>query len=389
MPAFHFILKTSVVVSSIVLSAGTYLFDFGSNIVVLVEYSQRFAELSKREARGLSICDAKCRHQTSELAGYFYALLVILHSDAPLWAAYFLPLIHLYRLSKLLWRTLSCAGVHNLRSPEMNGLYSILGTAMEGVPMLILQFCAYLVLVREGILLKSMVSTFKVSVGASLLSAAYNGGTSVESIAKNAITIKQRIGAGIIGGGFTLSAALTRCLTFANVIVHIREYFSQKRTEREQAKFHASDTLPLLIIGGSIITYTIHFWLLQSPRELKKNVRNIRRLLTSLAFGYVSMILGPLYPTLSFAADNNQLGCYVFRLKVFMICILHILLDVAVLCATHILGTLPIGYLITSVLAMVGFLAFLMCYLILDAYCGPTLSSIGIRDAPPKGLPAW
>ncbi|KAH7430745.1 hypothetical protein KP509_08G012400 [Ceratopteris richardii] len=119
-------LRTSVVVSSIVLSAGTYLFDFGSNIVVLVEYSQRFAELSKREARGLSICDAKCRHQTSELAGYFYALLVILvcchtlnavlfklkfkHSDAPVWAAYFLPLIHLYRLSKLLWRTLSCAG---------------------------------------------------------------------------------------------------------------------------------------------------------------------------------------------------------------------------------------------------------------------------------------
>ncbi|KAH7430802.1 hypothetical protein KP509_08G015700 [Ceratopteris richardii] len=266
-------LRTSVVVSSIVLSAGTYLFDFGSNIVVLVEYSQRFADLSKREARGLSICDAdtsKCRHQTSELAGYFYALLVILvcchtlngvlfklklkHSDASLWAAYFLPLIHLYRLSKLLWRTLSCAGVHNLRSPEMNGLYSILGTAMEGVPMLILQFCAYLVLIREEILLKNVVSTFKVSVGASLLSAAYNGGTSVESIAKNAITIKQRIGAGIIGGGFTLCAALTRCLTFANVIVHIRGYFSQKRTEREQAKFHASDALPLLIFGGSIIT---------------------------------------------------------------------------------------------------------------------------------------
>ena len=119
-------LSDAVAISSIVLSAGTYLFDFGSNIIVLVEYSTRFMSLMRREKQGLSACDAQCRQHTSNLAGYFYALLAILacchslnavlfklkfrHSDAPIFAAYFLPLIHLYRLSNLLWRTLSCEG---------------------------------------------------------------------------------------------------------------------------------------------------------------------------------------------------------------------------------------------------------------------------------------
>ncbi|KAI5062118.1 hypothetical protein GOP47_0022657 [Adiantum capillus-veneris] len=380
-------LQNVVVVSSILLSAGTYLFDFGSNLVVVVEYSQRFVSLSRREAGGARSCDATCRHQTSELAGYFYALLAIMvcchslnailfklkfkHSDAPLCAAYFLPLIHLYRLSNLLWRTLSCAGVPELRSAEMNGLYCILGSAMEGVPMLILQFCGYLVLTRESIFLNSMSDTFKVSVAASLISAAYNGGTSVQSIAKNAITLKQKVWAGTIGAGFTLFAALLRCLTFTNVIVHIREYFSRLRTVREQARFHVSDSLPLLVIGGNIILYSLHFWLLHSPKAMKKNVRDLHRLLSSLSFSYMSMILGPLYPMVSLASDASQLGCCIFRVKLQAISLLHVLLDIAVLCVTHLLGTLPTPYLIVSAVAIAGYLGFLIAYIRFDAYCGP------------------
>lgn len=376
----------AVVVSSILLSAGTYLFDFGSNLVVLVQYSRRFVSLSRREAGGASNCDATCRHQTSELTGYFYALLGILvcchslnailfklkfkHRDTPACAAYVLPLIHLYRLSNLLWRTFSCTGVRDLRSPEMNGLYSILGSAMEGVPMLILQFCGYLVLTREDVFVDSMSTTFKVSVAASLISAAYNGGTSVQSIAKNAITQSQKIGVGTIGAGFTLCAALVRCLTFTCVVVYIREYFSQGRTEREQARFHASDSLPLLVIGGSIVLYSLHFWLLHSPKDMKKNVRDVHLLLSSLSFSYMSMILGPLYPMISLARDAGQLGCSIFRLKLLTISLLHVMLDVVAICVTCFLGTLPTPYLIVSVVAIAGYLGFLVAYIQLDASCG-------------------
>ncbi|MCO5563125.1 hypothetical protein L7F22_016761 [Adiantum nelumboides] len=383
-----------LVVSSIVLSAGTYLFDFGSNLVVLVEYSQRYISLLRREAGGIASCDATCRVQTSEVAGYFYGLLGIMacchslnailfklkfkHSDAPICVAYFLPLIHLYRLSNLLWRTLSCAGVQELRCPEMNGLYCILGSAMEGVPMLILQFCGSLVLTRESIFGDSMSDTFKVSVAASLISAAYNGGASVQSVAKNAVTLKHKIWAGMTGGGFTLCAALLRCLTFTNVIVHIREHFSQQRTVREQAKFHVSDSLPLLVIGGCMLSYLLHFWLLHSPKDMMKNVRDVHRLLSSLSFSFMSMILGPPYPMISLASDASQLGGCIFRVKLLATCLLHVLLDAAVVCVTRLLGMLPTPYLLVSTLTIAGYLGFLISYLRLDACCGP--NRVNLRD---------
>jgi hypothetical protein len=122
---------------AIVFSAGAYLFDFGSNIVVLVEYLARYVELSsslqdlEEVGGGGTASAADLHHQKSELAGYVFALLAILafcHSLnallfklksasglgksqlSPVSAAYFLPLIHLYRLANLVWRTLSCRG---------------------------------------------------------------------------------------------------------------------------------------------------------------------------------------------------------------------------------------------------------------------------------------
>ncbi|KAI5063199.1 hypothetical protein GOP47_0021746 [Adiantum capillus-veneris] len=381
-----------VVVNSILLSAGTYLFDFGSNLVVLVEYFERFMSLSRRKVGGVRACDATCQLQTADVAAYSFGLLATLvcnhslngilfkvkftHSDAPLCAAYFLPLIHLYRLSNLIWRTLSCKGVQDLRSPEMNGLYCILGSAMEGVPMLIVQFCGHLVLSQEGVFLHSMPNTFKISVAASLISAAYNGGTSVQSIAKNAITPRQKLAAGAIGAGFTIFAVVVRSLTFTDVIVFIREYSFRKRTVRQQAKLHVFDLLgPLLVITCSIVSYLLHYWLLHSPKDMMRNVRNLRRLLSSLSFSYMSMIVGPLYPMTSLASDAHQLGCWNFHLKLLVISLLHVLLDVVVLCFTFTLGTLPTDYFIMAVIGTAGYLVFLVAYIRFDACCGPERGS--------------
>ena len=131
-------LRELVATGSIVFSAGAYLFDFGSNVVVLVQYSTRYVQLSsliKTQNPLNEATVATLHHQKSELAGYFFALLAILaccHSlNAllfkikvkatrdnivlhPLFAAYFLPLIHLYRLANLVWCTFSYQGYNSL-----------------------------------------------------------------------------------------------------------------------------------------------------------------------------------------------------------------------------------------------------------------------------------
>lgn len=112
------------VAASITLSAGTYLFDFVSNMVVVYEYGRTYTRSVRLEHEGN--CNSSCRVQTSELTGYFMGMVGVLifshtlnavifkfkfkKEDAPLRAAYFLPLIHFWRLVDLLWRTLSFKG---------------------------------------------------------------------------------------------------------------------------------------------------------------------------------------------------------------------------------------------------------------------------------------
>ena len=131
-------LSEVLVIGSIVLSAGAHLFDFGSNVVVLAQYSTRYVQLSSFIKTQNLLDEAKVatlHHQKSDLGGYFFALLVVLvcchslnallfklkfqaTSDnvdlAPIFAAYFLPLLHLYRLANLVWCTFSCKGYNSL-----------------------------------------------------------------------------------------------------------------------------------------------------------------------------------------------------------------------------------------------------------------------------------
>ena len=138
MEAPVYTLSEVLAIGSIVLSAGAYLFDFASNIVILVQYSTRYVELSsfiKTQDLLDEVKVAILHHQQSDLGGYFFALLAVLvccHSLnvilfklkfqatsgnvdlAPIFAAYFLPLLHLYRLANLVWRTFSCKGYNSL-----------------------------------------------------------------------------------------------------------------------------------------------------------------------------------------------------------------------------------------------------------------------------------
>ena len=174
--------------------------------------------------------------------------------------------------------------------------------------MLVLQFCGFLVLTQEGVFRSSMWTTFKVSVAASLLSAAYNGATSTQSVAcTKTSSMKEKVLVATIGGGVTLCATIVRCLTFANIIVHIRRHFIKTRSIQEQAKFHVSDSIPLVVIASCITGYTLFFSLFHNNKSNKGKTLKTR-LPTSLVFAYMSMMMGPLYAMVSDAAEGGHLG---------------------------------------------------------------------------------
>ena len=80
----------------------------------------------------------------------------------------------------------------------MNGLYCILGSSLEGAPLLMLQFCAYMSLYIP--IQVSRPVFVVVSFIASALSVAYNGATSVLSVAKNAKTFNARLTLALAAG---------------------------------------------------------------------------------------------------------------------------------------------------------------------------------------------
>ena len=112
------------VAASIIVSAGTYLFDFVSNIAVVIEYSRY--DVGRLMYEGICNGSSSCSSVKGELNVFVICMvgvLVLAHTlnavmfklkfkqeDAPWRAAYFLPLIHLWRLADLLWRTLSFKG---------------------------------------------------------------------------------------------------------------------------------------------------------------------------------------------------------------------------------------------------------------------------------------
>ena len=275
------------------------------------------------------------------------------------------------KLSK--WSSWMCS-VKDLTCPLMNGLYCIIGSALEGLPMLVLQFCGL-----------SMWITLKVSVTASLLSATYNGGTAAQSVAcTKTSTMKEIVLVGATGAGVTLCATMVRCLTFANIIIHIREHFLKTRSVQEETKFHVSDWIPLMMITACIVGYTLIFSVFHGNNSDNNGKKTFKtRLLTSLVFAYMSMMMGPLYAILSDAAERGHLGKRGFQLKLLAISMLHLSLDIGVVFVTMRLGMLPHPYLIASLLGVSGYFGFLLAFIKVDVWRGS--STITHRqEAPPS-----
>ncbi|KAI5079727.1 hypothetical protein GOP47_0005206 [Adiantum capillus-veneris] len=189
-----------------VTSAVAYLVDFGTNIKTMqLYYHYDF------ECRQAALNDAVCHrlmHNVNNYASAFgvsLAILVGAHLSYsiifwftlparahPLRLAYFLPLIHLSRLLKVLWRATfsrSCQSVKDLlkTNQEINCLYDILGASLETSPQLILQFHIAMVFGNYSASDEGAVPIPRelvLSMAAAILSGIYNGSMALVSISK-------------------------------------------------------------------------------------------------------------------------------------------------------------------------------------------------------------
>ncbi|KAI5079858.1 hypothetical protein GOP47_0005337, partial [Adiantum capillus-veneris] len=148
--------------ASIGISAGLYLMDVGTNISTLRSYYQYEYECPNAPLASQALVDDPICHAIRSsftlhniptqfwecftvfvVAHIAYPLIFWLHPvPHPFPLVFFLPLIHLYRLLKLLSHTLSCKSIKKLQEGqgECNSLYNALGASLESIPQLLIQF---------------------------------------------------------------------------------------------------------------------------------------------------------------------------------------------------------------------------------------------------------
>ncbi|KAI5057759.1 hypothetical protein GOP47_0027774 [Adiantum capillus-veneris] len=230
--------------ASISLSALFYMIDFVSNIITLRTYyfietgcsnsSSGECSTIRREFRittfdsifvvGLSLMIG------AHLSNSLIFWMTLPPEDHPLRLAYFLPLIHLSRLLKVLWRTCSFKGLKEYNLEESSSLYSVLSASLETVPQLMLQFH---VAMELGLGLKDPDNEWSdwepnigtpqpvpkaliISLVASVVSGIYNGSMAVLFLVqKQGMSFPWKAFIPIIAGVHTLAAMTAKTMIVA------------------------------------------------------------------------------------------------------------------------------------------------------------------------------
>ncbi|KAG6547464.1 hypothetical protein Mapa_010912 [Marchantia paleacea] len=278
--------------ASTALSAGLYLCDFVSNILVALQYYEFYHEHifdhahmtaahdhSHIPLRALIACLALML--VSHLGNVLAFALILPSEEHPLRSAYFLPLAQIQRLLTAFWRTAKCGRGSKPREPsETEALYAILSVAEAG-PQLSLQFFVIVELGGGSSSWQPSV-VLVISVLASLLSAGYNAGRSIMYQSSMRWTLALNT-PGIAGGMYTIGALLLRCTAIASVALSVR--VSGLSQYKMVGLFMAFLVIPVACVNG-----VISLWPTMS--ELGTNVAKLQAL---IAF-YIGIFIGPLYP---------------------------------------------------------------------------------------------
>ncbi|KAI5070273.1 hypothetical protein GOP47_0014616 [Adiantum capillus-veneris] len=217
--------------TSTALSACFYLLDFGTTLSALrtyyyYEYQCPHVSLTSTLLRD-RICQAiRSGHSLHSsyiqfwvclsflgVAHLTYGFIFWVTLDArhhPLRLAYFMPLIHLYRLLKVLYNTLSCEGVKELQASqkEPSSLYNALSASLETAPQFVLQFVIAMKLGQSvenssnrSMQAQRIPTNLILSLAASLASGSYTASTAVLFLIENeVIPLSKRACLGILVG---------------------------------------------------------------------------------------------------------------------------------------------------------------------------------------------
>lgn len=292
--------------ANIILSASFYLVDFATNISTLRKYHfyQFACDLSHpsndpacstivhdgnnpyKNTFSVSLLLMVAAHATNSLI--FWRTLN--PNDHPLRMAYFLPLIYLYRLLKVLWQTCSCHSLKDFKDSqeEYINLYNILGASLETAPQLILQFHVATSLglyhvynyVTPGVTNTTgepIPRVLVVSLVASAMTGTYNGSMAILSLVPKS-TLVEKACIAIAGGVHTLAAMSTKAMINAALAESL------------------SASLPL--IPYFLVALAIP-WILYGSLYSKINCSNKdkwwMRCAHSFALAHVSINIGPMY----------------------------------------------------------------------------------------------
>lgn len=217
-------------------------------------------------------------------------------SEHPLRLAYFLPLIHLSRLLKVLWRSCSCNSLEDLQDrgqKESSSLYNVLAAALETAPQLMLQFHVVLQFRVQGeyheIMAEPVPKALIVSLLASLVSGTYNGSVAVLSLLQKHPSImpplRWKACIAMLAGLHILTAMSTQTLITTAL---------------------AEDILLVMfyLFAGVIVTWIFFAVVLRKSQHDSKAYRRsnhkwvVRWMihgLHSLALAHVSLFIGPMY----------------------------------------------------------------------------------------------
>lgn len=291
--------------TNIILSAIFYLVDFATNISALRKYHfyQFACDLSHpssdpacstivhdgnnpyKNTFTVSLLLMVAAHLTNSLIFW----MTLNPNDHPLRFAYFLPLIYLYRLLKVLWQTCSFHSLTDLKDSqqEYSNLYNILGASLETAPQLILQFHVATSLglyhtynyVTPGVTNTTgepIPRILVVSLVASAVTGTYNGSMAILSLVPKS-TLVEKACIAIAGGVHTLAAMSTKAMINAALAESL------------------SASMPL--IPYFLVALTMP-WILYGSLYSKISRSNDKwwtRFAHSFALAHVSVNIGPMY----------------------------------------------------------------------------------------------
>lgn len=316
--------------TTVIVSAAIYLIDFITNLITLRTYYSYGLEYRDGITGGkylgpfvfgvIIICVA-------HLSNVLIFWVTLDPQKHPYRAAYFLPLIHLWRLVKrLLGAHCSCSGFRDDLDEEAGYLYNVLGMSLEGGPLLILQIYVRFLL-GWGEVAPNADITLRLSISASLLSVTYNASVSVLFLVRYPISCAGKVGLAVAAGLHAISALVAK----AFIVVGL--------TQGDYASYYP--LLPYLTVA---VIFPLVFYFFQLIHEVNGQPNSDYRIISRhglktaahcFALSHISLTTGSLYVAVKSFITTEEIK---FHRLLVIATLLHILVEIIFISVTLVLS---------------------------------------------------